>query len=70
VQYEEIKNERGIRMWKVDYDFSWKCIKLADGSYGGWLYLFRDATGQFELVTPALYRGLDLSKLGGDPSNL
>ena len=45
----------------VDFCFEWRMVRLEDGSYGGWNYLYRDTTGQFEKTTPSIYWLIDFS---------
>ncbi|MFA5401610.1 MAG: hypothetical protein WC359_14265 [Dehalococcoidia bacterium] len=73
VDYEEYRNNKGLRRWKVNYSFSVKSMKEGS-SYYGWNYIFNDKTGKYDkpyILDGAtklyMYNTADLNKLLATP---
>lgn len=72
VDYEEYRNNKGLRRWKVNYSFSVKSQKQGT-SYYGWNYVMDEKSGKFREVhntgnsNSKMYAEADLNALLATP---
>lgn len=67
VAWEEYKNNKGLRRWKVDFSFSVK-VQPQGSSYYGWTHIYDERTNKFRQVKDStnnrlLYDSADLNLL-------